>query len=214
MGFSGQLAGQDDSLILTKNFKFRDGIYLSLEQLHRNRPAYTWDELDASLVTNPQTFVTKAERIRPLETEAQDSFRLDDIWAVSLGGIPYIRLEEVSIPGGMAVFAGLRVRGKICYFSYEGQVTHMVEVKAYNPLTGRPFRSATVPREERVAIEKMMRFETGEIKDFTPENFLEWIEDDPLLWQTVKELRPEEAKEKLFKSLLIYVDRKLVYVGG
>ena len=66
--------------------------------------------------------------------------------------------------------------------------------------------------EEEVFVEKIMRFETGEIVEFTVENVLHWIQDDPLLVETIKELPAEEMQEKLFKCLLIYADRNEIYV--
>ena len=59
-----------------------------------------------------------------------------------------------------------------------------------------------------------MNFETGEVADFTIENFLKWILDDPRLIQSINELSQEEAQEKLFKCLLIYDDRNEVFVPG
>jgi hypothetical protein len=54
------------------------------------------------------------------------------------------------------------------------------------------------------------------VTDFTKENFMNWIENDQQLWATVKDLSPEETQEKLFKCLLIYIDRNAVYlkIGG
>ena len=57
-----------------------------------------------------------------------------------------------------------------------------------------------------------MHFETGEVKDFTVENFLQWIQDDENLVETIMELSEEERQEKLFKCLLIYVDRNEVKI--
>ena len=110
-------------------------------------------------------------------------------------------------------FAGLRVRGKISFFSYEQELERDVEIKAYNPLTKKPFRQGKVSRKERVLVEKMLHFENGLIEDFNYVNFLLWIEDDPKLKESVFDLSPSEIKEKLFKCLLIYDDRNLVYVG-
>lgn len=87
-----------------------------------------------------------------------------------------------------------------------------VQVAAYNPLTGRPFRVGTVEREEEIIVEKIMRFETGEVAEFTFENVLAWIQDDPLLVETILELPDEEKQEKLFKCLLIYDDRNEVFL--
>ena len=81
---------------------------------------------------------------------------------------------------------------------------------AYNPLTGRPFRTGKVLREKEILVERMLSFETGQLADFNLENFKTWIADDSTLLKSFLELTPAEQQEKLFKTLLIYDDRNLV----
>lgn len=71
-----------------------------------------------------------------------------------------------------------------------------------------------IEREMDIKVEKMLHFQTGETADFTVGNFRKWILDDPRLIQSINELTPNEAQEKLFKCLLIYDDRNEVFVPG
>ena len=48
---------------------------------------------------------------------------------------------------------------------------------------------------------------TGEILDFNIDNFLQWIEEDRHLVETIERTPIDEVEEKLFRLLLIYVDR-------
>ncbi len=203
------MQGQGRQLV-TKNFRFADGVYLSLAALQANRPAYSWDELEAVFFTNPQTSLTQVEHIMV----KQDSHLLDlgRIWAVVLDGIPSVRVPKEEINKNLPAFAALKLRGKICYFTYPDWRTKKFYVAAYNPLTGRPFRQGHVEREEEVIVEKMLHFETGEMADLTVENFLKWIADDEPLLSTYLELPSEERKEKLFKGLLIYADRNETFI--
>lgn len=198
---------QDQYEILTKNFKFEDGIYTNFEAFQQNQASISWDSVAPSLYTNPQTFITQVDYI----IHKKDSIQLDSLWGICLNGIPYIRLPKDSLQE-LTHFAGLQVRGKICYFSYEKEVDYPIEMAAYNPLTGRPFRKAIITRSTRVKYEKMLHFDTGLIEDFEVTNFLKWIEDDPQLSDSIKELPTEEAQEKLFKCLLIYDDRKTIEI--
>ena len=208
--FSGLLA-QDKPVLLTKNFKFKDGIFLSFEDFRTNSPSYSWEELEFSLFANPQTFITKVESIRKLDGTAID---LEKVWGLSIDGIPHIRLEKGALSDDLYVFVSMKVRGKLCYFSYQDAKTEMVTIKAYNPLTKKPFREGKVPREVDVVIEKMLNFQTGELMDFTVDNFIDAIEkDDKKLVNTIQDLSPEEARQKLFKCLLIYVDRNQVFIN-
>jgi len=209
-GIIGSIYSQNDNLeMLTKNFKFEDGIYTSFEQFQQNEPDYYWEEVKANLFSNPQTFITQVEYI----IYHQDTISMDSIWGLAIGGLPYIRLEDEMVKKGMTKFAALRLRGKICYFDYEIEKDVEYEISAYNPLTGKPFRSAMVARKENVMHAKILQFETGLMQDFTANNFMAWIKDDDKeLYNSIKELTPAEANEKLFKCLLIYVDRNEVYL--
>ncbi len=203
------LASQD-SLPLTKNFRFADGVFLSFNEFRTNAPAHLSDEVELRFFTNPQTFLTQMEAIVLKKTGRH--LPLDSVWAISLDGIPYVQVPSGEINREMPTFAALKLRGKICYFAYPDYRMKKVPVSAYNPVTGRPFRTGIVEREHEVFVEKMLHFETGEILDFNVPNFLAWIADDAELTSTVHSLDAREAKEKLFKCLLIYVDRNVVFL--
>ncbi len=210
--FSFKALAQKDSLILTKNYQFKDGVYLSFEAFQSNTPDYKWEELRANLVTNPKTFLTQVQYIF-IKNEKED-IRLDlnNIWCVSLGGIPYLKLPNDAIQKDLTTFAGLQLRGKICYYSFEDYRMVKIPMHAYNPYTGKPFRSGIVEREKQLKFEKILNFETGEIVDLTVENLKKWIVDDQKLLDTMNSLSYEEVSDKLFKCLLIYVDRNVIRI--
>ena len=110
------------------------------------------------------------------------------------------------------VFVGLKVRGKLCYYAYETKEERWVEIAAYNPLTGKPFRKGKVSKEIEVVREYLLHFENGQVRAFDKAGLLHFIEDDEQLWKTVDELTDEEVKRKLYKCLLIYDDRNPVYL--
>ena len=203
------VAAQPDSVQVTKNFQFEDGIYLSFEDFQANRPSLGWDEVDAQLVTSRQAYMAQVEYIRKKKGAR---LHQDSIWGICLQGTPFIRLPDTAVNIQAMAFAGLRVRGRICYYAYEVEETRMIEMAAYNPLTGRPFRKGAIPRKVSAVREKMLHFEDGRQGRFQKGDFLEWIEDDPQLWRTVAELPEEELQEKLYKCLLIYDDRNPAYV--
>ncbi|MCB0547630.1 MAG: hypothetical protein KDD19_08575 [Phaeodactylibacter sp.] len=203
------VVAQGDSVQVTRNFRFQDGIYLSFEDLQANRPALRWEEVDAQLVTSQQEYLAQAEYIRRKEG---GQLPADAIWGLCLEGTPFVRLPDTATEKRAMVFAALRVRGRICYYTYEVEETRMVEIAAYNPLTGRPFRRGAVPRKVTTMREKMLHFEDGRQRFFRKEEFLDWIADDPQLWSTVAGLSEGEVQEKLYKCLLIYDDRNPVYV--
>lgn len=204
------VSAQADSLLLTKNYKFRDGIYLSFKDFQTNTPSFAWDSIRANVYTNPQNFIT---RIQYIQTGEDDSSQLDlkQVWGVSIDGIPYVNINEELSETGMTTFAGLQLRGKICYFEYQIEQEKEIEMSAYNPLTGQAFRTSNIKRMVTVYVQKMLHFETGEIQGFTVDNLMNWISDDSNLVESMSSLTYEEADEKLFKCLLIYVDRTPIY---
>jgi hypothetical protein len=203
------LFGQD-SVSVSKNFRFADGVFLSFQEFRQNAPAYRPEDVRIDFFTNPQTSLTQIDSIcLPGTNRYLDP---DSVWAVCIDGIPYLRVPENEINRELPTFAALKLRGKICYFTYPDFRVKKIMVAAYNPLTGMPFRKGVVEREEEVVIEKMMHFESGEVLDFTVANFMRWIQDDLPLVKTIESLPPKEKQEKLFKCLLIYVDRNPVFV--
>ncbi len=201
-----QLYGQ----VVTKNFHFKDGIYLHFTSFQANAPDIDWEEVEAITITNPQTSLTVMDSLRWRKTGAP--LAADSIWGFSRNGVPSVRIPQDEINKHLPTFAALKLRGKICYFTYPDYRWREVFVAAYNPLTGKPFRTGKVLREKEILIERMLHFKTGAIADFTPENFKQWIADDPALLKSWLELTPEQRREKMFKTLLIYDDRNPVTI--
>lgn len=195
-----------------QQFRFADGVYFNFETLRSNQPMLAWSAVDGALVHNPEDYIVKIEHLR-LAANGRP-LPLDSVWAVVIEGIPYLYVpaEETGTGSGFATFAGLRVRGRICFFDYEAISTRMVTISAYNPVTGRPFRTGKVPKQETRIVEKILHWDRGEIAEFSKPNLLGWIKDDEYLFETVYALTEKEAEEKLFKCLLIYVDRNPAYL--
>ncbi len=194
-----------DGPVVTKNFNFTNGIYLSFEEFQRNAPSFLMEDIYIQSITNPQTSLTQVDSLYHLK--AKRAIDPEGIWAICKDGIPFIKLPKNEIYRQLPTFAALKLRGKICYFTYPDYRVKIVPIKAYNPLTGLPFLEGEVERDEKVVVEKMLHFETGEIVDFNIENLLKWIQEDRHLVETIERTPREEVEEKLFRLLLIYVDR-------
>ncbi len=204
-------AGAQNGALVTKNFKFADGVYRSHEELRKNMPTIQWDSMSANLFTNPQTLLMQVEYLR--YRNSRRPIGLDSIQYVVVDGIPYVHLPKFAAKKLSETFVGLIARGKICYFGYETTDTLKVPISAFNPLTGKPYMTQKVDTEKRKVHEKLLLFETGEVKDFTLQNFKNWISDDQKLLKSVEGMTRQEIREKLFKTLLIYDDRNPVYTS-
>lgn len=203
---SGAKAQSDSLVLVSKNFKFQDGVFFTFEDFKNNQANLTWDTVYAKLHTNPQKLVTLVDSIMLADTPLMDS-----IWGISLGGIPYLNLNKKN-DAGLNIYVGLKVRGNISYFSVDEVMEEVKLIKAYNPRTGVPFREGEVVTKKEIQNNFMLSFENGKIERFTMDNFVSWIEEDEMLVKTVKAINEQDVSEKLFKCLLIYDDRNPVYV--
>lgn len=205
-------AQESDSVQLTKNFRFADGVYRSFESFQRNQPDVSWQDVRSSYHVSTSAQVARVAYIEPKYTDVPNLHE-EEIWGFAIDGVPYIRIPGLSRgEDGLLLYAALQVRGKICYFSYETRETRQISVSAYNPANGRPFRTGQIEREHRVENAFMLHFEDGLVEPFERPYFLNWIQDDERLYRTVLELTDDEVEEKLFKCLLIYVDRNAAYL--
>jgi hypothetical protein len=196
--------------LITKNFKFENGIYATFSDWQRNKPTYRWDSIETTFAVNPVTFLMQMEALRFKKTGKIAA--IDSIWGVVVDGIPYVRLPKKEITKPTTCFAGFVLRGSICYFQYETSVQTQVPITAYIPETGEAFMTRNVSNKTPIIKEKLMRYETGEIIDLNLSNFKQLIADDKDLLTTVNDLKPNEIKEKLFKCILIYNDRNPVFL--
>jgi hypothetical protein len=203
-------AAQKKESLITKNFKFENGIYASFSDWQRNKPTYRWDSIETTFAVNPVTFLMQMEALRFKKTGRTAA--IDSIWGVVVDGIPYVRLPKKEITKPTTCFAGFVLRGSICYFQYETSVQTQVPITAYIPETGEAFMTRNVSNKMPIIKEKLMRYETGEIIDLNLNNFKQLIADDKDLLTTVNDLKPNEIKEKLFKCILIYNDRNPVFL--
>ncbi len=206
--FSTSLLGQ---LVLTQDFKFQTGIYYSFEEFQSNSPRYKGAEIEGNYFINQETRQAKVEYIRLKEN--QQLLELDSMWGICIKGIPYIKVSPNLPAHHLKVFASLYVRGKICYYAYDDNSEKAIPFKAYNPIIGKPFRTAVLKRVMPVVREKMLHFETGAIASFNYKNLLDWITEDEAIKKALESMGAAQAEEKLFDALLLYNEKNQVKIN-
>lgn len=197
---------------VTPTFSFADGLYYSYQEFVRNDPAVPLDQLRTRLVTNPRTWVTQVESL--IDRQTGQPIDIDALWGMSIDGIPYIRIPADSIDKPLPAFAGLRITGHLCYFQYERTEVRAVEMAAYNPLTGRPFRKAQVKRPFSELRERILRFESGEVAPFTRLQLIQWTSRDRMIQNTLRRLPldAENLEDQLYNVMLSYNKRHPVFI--
>ena len=197
--------------LVKDDFVFTDGLYLNYDSFRSDSPDHDWSEVKAELAINPKTLVAQVEYIIPVEAGVSP-FLLDSIWGFALDGIAYRRIHPDSTNKPAAAFAGLQPVGRICYYAYERDTTRTIEISAYNPLTGRPFRTAREKRTETQLQERMLRFTDGRIARFDRDSFLNWTRKDETFWRQASRLDSLTAERRLFDLLLRFNQRNPVHI--
>ncbi|HPH18624.1 MAG TPA: hypothetical protein PLE32_07600 [Haliscomenobacter sp.] len=180
---------------------FQDGIYLSLEDLQSDKPHFLMSTVELSAVVNENKHTVEVDWIR---LKKGDTLRMDSIWGLCWRGRPYIRVSSDSTKRKLAIFTAFQTVGNICLFSYETEEERMVEIKAYFPDTGIPFRKGKIKNVDTVVRERMLRLATGEIVPLTQENLAIWVQDYPGAQQAVEELSPEKAQKTMPRIIVAY----------
>ncbi|MCI4648769.1 hypothetical protein [Phaeodactylibacter sp.] len=203
-------SAQADSAQLKAAFRFQDGVYLSIEALRNNQPDYRWKDLSAKLAANAESYRAQAEYIRSKDGVELPRAR---IWGMVLDGLPYILLPNEAVKDTSVLhFAGLRVRGRICYYEFEREVERLVEIKAYNPLTGRPFRRGNISKREIINEARILHLLTEQHGPLDQPTLISMIGDDTKMYRTVDELPATASTDMLYKCVLIYDDRNPIYI--
>ncbi len=203
---TGEMVAQH---LVDNSFRFKEGVYTRFEEMKLDAPKYQLEELKGEWIVMEEQY--RAKLVLP--TDGIGNIDADEIWGISVAGVPYVKVGEDE-EKGMLVFSGFRLRGKICY--YEKEVTKEKEsvIKAYNPVTGRPFRSAVIKNEKREIVGILLDFESGKTAFFELKTVRKWLSDDKQLSRTLEQTPSEELREKLFKFVRIYDDRNPVYIQG
>lgn len=199
-----------DSLLLDVNFRFTDGLYSNASTLRTNQPNVTFKYLAGQLVLQEEGYLLKVESLHP-QGRPDIPVDLEEVDFICVNGMPYIR-AFVDSARQFTVYAGLRVRGRLCYFAYEQIRPDTVLIKAYNPLTGKPFREQNVVRDKIHLTERILELTNGEISPFNRDHLLRLMADDPALVKTLASLPVPEAEKRLQRTLLIYDDRHPLYL--
>lgn len=200
-----QLSASDSLVPVDVNYRFVEGVYTDVEALKRNEPTHVLANLGGNLVVQEDEYLLKVEHLH-LRGRPDLRLQLADLKVICVKGLPYVQAYQDTLRQ-FTVYAGLRVRGRLSYYAYEQQRPDTFLVKAYNPLTGRPFRQQNVIREKSYLMEKVLNLETEKVHDFDLDNMLELLATDEALVKSLRQLSPAEATARLQRCLLIFDDR-------
>ncbi len=202
------LPGQD-SIRLDEDFEFEDGWYRTYTDFKANRPNIPWDNVRLENFTNPKN---GSVRILSMADSNGDPLEPTQFWGCAYSGKVFVRVPADSLHNELPVLAPIQLLGNICYFSYETIDTVRSDIRAYNPLTGKPFRSASVERSEWVIKDRIFQFRDGEVFPMRKEIMLKWLEGDAQLRNALAALAAEDLYDGLIRAVEVYNRRNPVFI--
>ena len=194
-------------------YAFRNGFYTSFNDLKKDVPSHklkTIPNLRYETDNEHNVLILTEASIEVLEKSPIQS--LDNIWGICIRDKPYVKIQPKKEEEEV-FFVKLHVLGKLSFLYYRTFQDVEVVMNIYNPYTGEKVAEKSVMNREPVLVEQIMDFETGRFYAYTSDSFKKQIKDDQELTETVNNMKAEELKEKLFKTLLIYNDRNPVYLS-
>ncbi len=198
-----------DSARLDKHFRFVDGCFLSWNAFRQNRPELPIDSVRVVSFTNPRTRRTVIERIHTLRGMP---VRPDSVQVFVQEGIPYLAVRTTWTGDTTTAFVPLKVRGKICYLTWTDTQVRWTQIQAWNPKTGKPFRTGRVPVAEEVVRQQLVHFPTGVRVPFHRDGLARLVADDAEVLTQVLALPPDADPRRLYRLLLLYDERNPVYL--
>lgn len=187
----------------SSEYTFKDGIYLEYSQFRNNSP------LDFSATNLPSPKQTRPDKAmdETVEISYFDEFGIKKVVAVNnIWGYCYQDKIYVQHSGG---FHMLPYIGSISHFVAEIQVRYSNRADPfYDPYYVYSGPSSYITTETRQMI---LDTETGKIFEFTPENILRLIQDEPELHAEYAELRKRKQRKMMFYYIRMYNEKNELY---
>lgn len=196
---------------LNNNFDFQEGFYSTAQEFSTNSPSLllsNFNNLDYELDAEKNMLILSAAAQREIKQKMDTA-----PWGLAIAGNIFIKIQQNDDKSANEIrFVKLHVIGKICYLQYKTFRTKMVMMQVHNPYTGEKVGQRQIANQELVTVKKMLDVKSGQLLDFTAENFRIWTKDDEGLRKSLNELSDRDLQKKLFKTLLIYNDRNSFYI--
>jgi hypothetical protein len=202
------LFAQSGFLAVNNDFRFKDGIYFSLTELLNNQPTLLWDEIEADEFINRKKFDARIGNIR--KKSNGEAIPIHQIFGFTSQGLPFIQISELkpNTEGDFGFFVAFKIRGAVSYLSYAMEEIQPIEMNAFNPVTGIPFRKGKIDKTVEINVRKILNFSTGQFLDLTKENLLRWTSHDKEYKNYITNLE----EDNLFQAIILYNERHPFYI--
>jgi len=220
------IAGQEqDGLVkYTPDFKFKDGIYLSFEQVKTNNPIPK-AKLLTSADYNDREFFNKVFESGKIyfydEIGVRQEVEKSNIWGFARNGVLYLLIQDN--------FNRITFVGNICHFvadittydtrnnyyspyGYYDPYYSPYSYNSYNPYGSfnSPYRQQSIARNELK--QYIIDFETGKVFEFTKDNVELLLMKDPSVYDEYVQLSGKKKKELMFVYIRKFNEKNPLYL--
>ena len=198
LGFASY--AQTDTLVrFTPNFKFKDGVYMSIEEFRDNCPSLMQSDILDKKGRPAQGLWSDNKRLYVMRDDSLRLLPMNDIWGFSERGKVYL------VKDGRQ--KRLQIIGSICHIV----LIEEVEDFTNNQNFGRNrFNQRTIIRE--VNQEYIIDLEEGEMRTFDLDNFTEILSRDPEIFQEFDKIKTRRVKQQMkFHFLTKYNEKYPTY---
>jgi hypothetical protein len=220
---SGQELGA--RIKFTPDYKFKDGIYLSFEQVKTNSPI-SKAKLLTSADYNDREFFNKVFESGKIyfydDLGVRQEIAKSNIWGFARNGVLYVLIQDE--------FNRITFVGNICHFVAD-ITTYDTRYNNYSPYGGyydpyyspygygsyypygsyySPYRQQSMARNELK--QYIFEFETGKILEFTTENVELLLMKDPTVYDEYVQLPRKKKKELMFVYIRKFNEKNPLYL--
>lgn len=215
---------QEARVKFTPDFKFKDGIYLSFEQVKTNRPIPK-AKLLTSADYNDREFFNKVFESGKIyfydEMGVRQEIAKSNIWGFARNGVLYVLIQDE--------FNRITFVGNICHFvaditTYDTRYNNYSPYGYYDPYYSpygygsyspygsyySPYRQQSMARNELK--QYIFDFETGKILEFTTENVELLLMKDPTVYDEYVQLPRKKKKELMFVYIRKFNEKNPLYL--
>lgn len=215
-----------ETVPLTPDFRFKDGVFLNFEQVKANSPIPKARILTSADYNARDFFnqVFESDKIYFYDAMGgRQEVSNNDIWGYSRNGILYVRVEDgfnrITFVGRLAHFvADITTYDRRYYNSpynyynpYSYSPYYSSYYSPYSPYSyGYPYSPTTVSRNELV--QYVIDFETGKMVEYNIRNVEILLMKDPDLYQEFVQLSRKKKKQMLFLYIRKYNEKHPIYL--
>ena len=192
----------------TPDFKFRDGVYLSIEQVKKNQPI-SRVRIATTIDVEDMNFYGKLLEGNSISLFDDQGLQRDiakkDVWGFSQNGVLFINYN--------GDFSRIPVVGSICHFVADKTVVSspMRFNDPYMNPYGTYYRQAPVATTEQR--QYILEFETGQVLDFETNSIQMFLMKDKELLEEFAKLSNKKQRQLKFMYLRKFNEKHPLYLS-